>query len=117
MLPFAILTAFLISLTTAKKHHGTTAKPCPTVISTKEVCTTCVTPACITFSTISLSQQDCPLTSQPSRLPSPAQSPSVPAAAIRRTSTRPLTDQPPLLSVQLLPRQKLSARIVLGLCA
>jgi hypothetical protein len=60
MLSFTILTALLITLTTAKKHHGTTVKPCPTVISTKEVCSTCITLACISFSTISLSQQNCP---------------------------------------------------------
>jgi hypothetical protein len=64
-----------------------------------------------------------PLTSQLSRRPSPAQSPSVLAAAIRRTFTHPLTDQRPPsplqvpLSVQLLLRLRLSARIVSGLCA
>ncbi|KAF4446185.1 gelatinase b [Fusarium austroafricanum] len=51
-----ILTALLsISPTTAKKS----AKPCPTVTSTRTLCSTCVVPACLAIETIS-SQRGCP---------------------------------------------------------
>ncbi|KAH7192940.1 uncharacterized protein B0J16DRAFT_67297 [Fusarium flagelliforme] len=43
-----------------KKSHHTTTKPCPTVTSTAEVCSTCVTLPCLNYSTISLNQKDCP---------------------------------------------------------
>ncbi|KAF5666608.1 gelatinase b [Fusarium heterosporum] len=57
-LAITLTTLLAVTPAVAKKPSHTT-KPCPTVTSTTSVCSTCITPACISLSTVT-SQKGCP---------------------------------------------------------
>ncbi|KAH7245762.1 hypothetical protein BKA59DRAFT_476237 [Fusarium tricinctum] len=54
-----ILTALLAITPSDAKKPSHTTKPCPTITSTASVCSTCITLACISLSTIT-PQKNCP---------------------------------------------------------